>query len=77
MRPKRSRTGASVASESDLPRLVKPAQRALASGGIARLSDVARRSEAELLALHGMGPNALSTLRAALAALGKKLAREK
>lgn len=55
---------------SDLPKLAKPAQRALASAGIARLADVARHREVELVALHGMGPSALATLRAALAARG-------
>jgi hypothetical protein len=55
---------------SDLPKLSKPARRALASAGIARLGQVAQRSEAELLALHGLGPTAIVALRSALAARG-------
>lgn len=61
-------------SASDLPKLAAPARRALANAGLASLAQVAQRSEAQLLALHGMGPNALATLRAALAAQGKQLA---
>lgn len=54
----------------DLPKLAKPAQRALASAGIASLTDVASWSQAELATLHGMGPNAIVTLEAALASRG-------
>ena len=53
---------------SDLPTLGAPATRALASIGITRLEQVADRSEAELLALHGFGPRALRILREALEA---------
>ncbi|GMA16283.1 DNA-binding protein [Deinococcus metallilatus] len=55
---------------TDLPRLAAPARRALMAAGITRLEDLARHSEADLLALHGLGPNALEQLRAALAARG-------
>lgn len=55
-------------SEIEGLKLAKPAQRALASAGITRLAQLARATDAELLALHGMGPNALRTIRAALAA---------
>ena len=51
---------------SDLPRLASPAQRALAAAGITRLEQLTRISEAELAQLHGIGPNALKTLRLAL-----------
>jgi len=65
---KRSRKPTGRQAETDLPRLAKPAQRALAAAGIATLADLAKRTDAGLLSLHGMGPNALATLRAALAA---------
>lgn len=55
-------------SDVDLPKLGAPATRALASIGITRLEQVADRSEAELLALHGFGPRALRILNEALAA---------
>jgi len=64
-----------AAAADDLPRLSAPARRALAAAGITRLAQLAQRTESELLALHGIGPNALAALRAALAANGKKLAR--
>jgi hypothetical protein len=57
-------------SDSDLPKIGAPATRALASIGVTTLVEVAERSEAELLALHGFGPRALGILREALAAQG-------
>jgi DNA-directed RNA polymerase alpha subunit len=54
----------------DLPKLSAPAQRALAAAGIHRLEQLARMREAELRGLHGIGPNALETLRRALSARG-------
>lgn len=48
---------------ADLPKLAAPAQRALKSVGIERLEDLTKFSEAEIVALHGMGPNALGVLR--------------
>jgi DNA-directed RNA polymerase alpha subunit len=50
----------------DLPRLAAPARRALESAGIASLAQLSRFTEKEIMALHGMGPNALSKLREAL-----------
>ena len=50
-----------------LPKLAAPARRALDAAGIADLEDLARHSAAEINQLHGMGPNALTTLRDALA----------
>lgn len=55
----------------------KPATRALASVGISRLDQVARLTETQLLALHGVGPKALGVIKAALEAQGKSLARDK
>ena len=56
---------------SDLPKLAAPARRALAAAGVTDLSDLARMTEADVMALHGMGPNAMTTLKAAMKA--KKL----
>lgn len=60
---------------AELPKIAKPAQRALASIGVTRLEQLAKHSEAELLALHGMGPNAMAALRDALKAEGKSFKR--
>lgn len=38
--------------------LAKPAQRALASQGVAKLYDLSRFTKSEIKALHGIGPNA-------------------
>lgn len=54
----------------DLPKLAAPAQRALQSAGISNLTQLTQISEEELMQLHGMGKNALSTLREALNANG-------
>lgn len=58
--------------ENDLPKLAAPAQRALAGAKIANLSQLVRKTEAEVAALHGMGPNALGKLKEALKAKGLK-----
>jgi hypothetical protein len=58
---------------SDLPRIGAPATRALSSIGVTRLDELADRSEAELLALHGFGPRALGIIREALAAEGRAM----
>ena len=44
------------------------------SAGITQLDQVTRFTEAQLLALHGMGPNAIQAIKAALLAQGKSLA---
>lgn len=49
-----------------LPKLAAPARRALHSIGVATLDDLAKHSETEIAALHGMGPNAMKSLRAAM-----------
>jgi predicted flap endonuclease-1-like 5' DNA nuclease len=59
--------------EPDLPKIGAPATRALAAIGITRLDQVAGRSEAELLTLHGFGPRALRILRDELTARGQSL----
>ncbi len=59
---------------SDLPATIgDPARNTLAVAGITRLDQLPDRTGAETLALHGMGPKALSLLRDALAARGKAL----
>lgn len=55
------------------PRLGRPALGALAHAGITTLEGVSRLSEAELQALHGVGPKAVRLLREALAAEGLAL----
>jgi predicted flap endonuclease-1-like 5' DNA nuclease len=57
-------------TDDPLPRIGAPATRALQAAGIHRLADVAAHSEAELAALHGVGPKALRLLREALAERG-------
>jgi hypothetical protein len=52
----------------------RPAVRALASVGVIELDQLVRFTEAELKALHGMGPKALGLLKMTLAARGKSLA---
>jgi hypothetical protein len=62
----------------DLPEgLSAPAHRALASVGISRLSQLAKFSEAEVKKLHGMGPNGIEKLRAALHSKGLDFAKGK
>lgn len=56
-----------TSSSSQFPKGVSaPAKRALNSIGISRLEQLVEVSEAELAALHGMGPKALGVLKAAL-----------
>ncbi len=52
-----------------------PALRALAAAGVRSMDDLTRWSEAELLALHGMGAKGVRTLRDALAASGRTFRR--
>ena len=51
-------------------RLARPAQRALAAVGLSKLEQFTKVTEADLLRLHGMGPNALGIIRQALAENG-------
>lgn len=56
--------GAEPGTVGDLPAAIgRPATRALAGAGITTLSDVARLGDADLLALHGVGPRAVRILR--------------
>jgi hypothetical protein len=46
--------------------LAAPARRALVSAGFTTTSKLSKQTEAAVRELHGMGPNAIATLRAAL-----------
>ncbi len=61
----------------DFPRgLAAPARRALAGAGYTSLIQLTAVTEQELVGLHGMGPNAVRQLKAALAERGLALAGE-
>lgn len=49
-----------------LPKIGAPATRALASIGVAHLSQLVNHRAQDLLALHGFGPRAIKLLQAAL-----------
>jgi hypothetical protein len=53
-----------------LPHLGAAATRALTAQGVVRLDQVARLSESDVQALHGVGPYALRHLRTAMDAAG-------
>lgn len=57
--------------------LSRPAQGALAAVGITNLKKLSRSSEAEILALHGMGPKSIPILKKALAESGLSFASKK
>ena len=54
----------------DLPPIGRPATSALLEAGITTLAQVAATSRRDLLALHGVGPKAVSILAAVLAERG-------
>lgn len=59
---------------TDLPTTIgKPATRALLRAGISSLSQVAEHSQAELLALHGVGPKTLRALQEHLEQQGQSM----
>jgi hypothetical protein len=59
---------------SDLPKAIGgPATRALLGAGLTTLDQVATRTAAELLAMHGVGPKAVRILSEALAGRGSRL----
>lgn len=61
--------------ENNLPDdLSRPAQQALAAAGYTRLEQLARVSEDDILALHGIGPKTIPQLRSALADIGLSFA---
>jgi hypothetical protein len=64
--PKRLVKAAADQPAGDLPAIGRPATRALAGAGITTLDQVATRTQAELLALHGVGPKTIRVLAEAL-----------
>ncbi len=60
-----------------LPPIGSPATRALASIGITRLEQLQQHRAEDLLALHGVGPKAVSRLRSALADHGLSFLAER
>jgi hypothetical protein len=63
---------AAAGAVGDLPKAIgRPATQALAGAGVTELSQVAEISDAELLALHGVGPKAVRILREALSAASR------
>ena len=64
-------TAKSNQGDNDFPAgLSQPALRALAGAGYTSLDQLSKVSEAELQKLHGMGPNGIKKLAAALEAKG-------
>ncbi len=60
----------------DLPKIGKPAERALLNAGIYNLEELATKSKAEIAELHGMGPKAIGVLENALTDAGLAFAGE-
>lgn len=56
--------------EGFLSLLSAPARRALEGAGLTTLAKLAKKSEADIMTLHGMGPASLPRLRGALKAEG-------
>lgn len=63
-----------MSSEHPLPKIGRPATQALHLIGVTTLEQVARHSQRELLALHGVGPKAARILKAELEAHGLEFA---
>jgi len=61
---------AATVKESLPAGLAQPAQRALAGAGYSSLEHLANVREQDLAKLHGIGPNAIAILRAALKSRG-------
>lgn len=55
---------------TDLPKLAAPARRALDGAKLTSLEKLAKAREADVAALHGMGPNAMASLKTALKSAG-------
>ena len=59
-----------------LSNLSAPARRALENAGITKIEQLAKKTEKEILKLHGMGPGSIPKLRAALEEKGLKFMKE-
>jgi hypothetical protein len=57
--------------------LSAPARRALTAAGLTTLKKLGSRSEKQVLALHGMGPNAIGKLSACLKKAGLSFAKDR
>lgn len=55
---------------SNLPKIGRPATQALAQIGVRNVEQLADYTEAEILALHGMGPKAIRILQPVMAEMG-------
>ena len=64
------------AAASDLPKLAAPAMRALNGAGLTSLAKLSRASEMQVMALHGMGPNAMAAIKAAMKQAGLSFSRK-
>lgn len=65
---------AAAGDVGDLSKAIgRPATQALISAGITTLTQVAELTEAELLAMHGVGPKAVRVLSESLSATGRRL----
>lgn len=60
---------------SDLPKISKPANRALSHAGYSRLEQLTTVTEAEILKLHGVGPKGVRILKEALHEQGLSFAK--
>lgn len=63
-------------NKMELPKISKPALRALDSINVKTLEDVAKFTEAELLALHGFGPKGIRILKEVMDNHGLKFKEE-
>lgn len=61
---------------SDLPKIGRPATSALAQIGVRNVEQLAGYTEAEILALHGVGPKAIRILRLVMAERGVSFKRD-
>ena len=61
----------------DLPPIGRPANSALLAAGVSTLAQVATYRRRELLALHGVGPKAVTILAAALTEQGLAFSDER
>jgi uncharacterized protein YdhG (YjbR/CyaY superfamily) len=65
-----------VAEADPFHALAAPARRALADARMTSLAQLAKKSEGQIFALHGMGPDALNKLRSLLHANGLKFRQD-
>jgi len=67
---RRADAAASTLRDAFPPGLARPALRALHAAGLKNLFQLAKMREADVAALHGIGPNALAKLKSGLRAQG-------